>query len=71
MHLQVEYWLALIKVITALGLIVLNIVIALGGGPTHDRLGFRYWISTPSLFRLAQADHALLQIQAPLHSTTI
>lgn len=25
------------------GLIILGIVIDLGGGPNHDRLGFRYW----------------------------
>ena len=26
-----------------LGLIILGIVLDLGGGPNHDRLGFRYW----------------------------
>lgn len=25
------------------GLIILGIVLDLGGGPNHDRLGFRYW----------------------------
>ena len=28
---------------TITGLIILGIVLDLGGGPTHDRLGFRYW----------------------------
>jgi amino acid transporter len=28
-----------------LALIIFGIVIDLGGGPTHDRLGFRYWKS--------------------------
>jgi amino acid transporter len=32
-----------IKVITITGLIILGIVIDLGGGPNHDRIGFRYW----------------------------
>lgn len=26
-----------------MGLIVLGIVIDLGGGPAHDRIGFRHW----------------------------
>ncbi|KIP01623.1 hypothetical protein PHLGIDRAFT_505750 [Phlebiopsis gigantea 11061_1 CR5-6] len=30
-------------VITITGLIILGIVLDLGGGPSHDRLGFRYW----------------------------
>ena len=34
---------ASIKVITITGLIILGIVLDLGGGPNHDRLGFRYW----------------------------
>ncbi|KAF7971830.1 hypothetical protein HWV62_19839 [Athelia sp. TMB] len=32
-----------IKVITIVGLIILGIVLDLGGGPNHDRIGFRYW----------------------------
>jgi hypothetical protein len=38
-----------IKVITITGLINLGIVIDLGGGPNHDRIGFRYW-KNPGLF---------------------
>ena len=34
---------ASIKVITITGLIILGIVLDLGGGPNHDRIGFRYW----------------------------
>lgn len=41
---EVEFWLASLKVLTAVGLIILGIVIDLGGAPGHDRLGFRYWI---------------------------
>ncbi|KAF8633974.1 hypothetical protein AX15_001152 [Amanita polypyramis BW_CC] len=40
---EAEFWFASIKVITITGLIILGIVIDLGGGPNHDRLGFRYW----------------------------
>lgn len=40
---EIEFWLSSLKVLTCLGLILLLLVIALGGGPTHDRLGFRYW----------------------------
>ena len=32
-----------IKVIVLVGLIIFGIVLDLGGGPTHDRIGFRYW----------------------------
>lgn len=47
---EIEFWLSCIKVITCIGLIILMLVIALGGGPTHDRLGFRYW-QHPGAFR--------------------
>ncbi|TCD66321.1 hypothetical protein EIP91_001470 [Steccherinum ochraceum] len=40
---EAEFIFASIKVITIVGLIVLGIVLDLGGGPTHDRIGFRYW----------------------------
>jgi amino acid transporter len=38
-----EFWLASIKVIAILGLIVVGVVLFFGGGSSHDRLGFRYW----------------------------
>ena len=34
---EVEFWLSSIKVCVIIGLIILSLVIALGGGPTHDR----------------------------------
>ncbi|KJA26161.1 hypothetical protein HYPSUDRAFT_64368 [Hypholoma sublateritium FD-334 SS-4] len=40
---EAEFVFASIKVITITGLIILGIVLDLGGGPDHDRLGFRYW----------------------------
>ncbi|KAG2100035.1 amino acid permease-domain-containing protein [Suillus cothurnatus] len=46
---EAEFIFASIKVITITGLINLGIVIDLGGGPNHDRIGFRYW-KNPGLF---------------------
>ncbi|RAH79234.1 hypothetical protein BO86DRAFT_421002 [Aspergillus japonicus CBS 114.51] len=40
---EAEFIFVIVKVVTLLGLLVLSLVIDLGGGPTHDRLGFRYW----------------------------
>ncbi|KIY47657.1 hypothetical protein FISHEDRAFT_44970 [Fistulina hepatica ATCC 64428] len=40
---EAEFIFASIKVITIVGLIILGLVIDLGGGPNHDRIGFRYW----------------------------
>ncbi|KAG8849716.1 hypothetical protein FRB96_000656 [Tulasnella sp. 330] len=38
-----EFMFGSIKILTIIGLVILGIIIDLGGGPTHDRLGFRYW----------------------------
>jgi amino acid transporter len=40
---EAEFLFASIKVLTITGLIILGIILDLGGGPDHDRLGFRYW----------------------------
>jgi len=40
---EAEFWLSSIKVTTIVGLIILGIILDLGGAPTHDRIGFRYW----------------------------
>ena len=40
---EAEFIFASIKIITLLGLLLFAFIIDLGGGPTHDRLGFRYW----------------------------
>ncbi|KAI5960308.1 DIP5 [Candida pseudojiufengensis] len=40
---EIEFWLSSVKVLTVLGIILILIIIVLGGGPTGDRLGFRYW----------------------------
>ncbi|KAL9716066.1 hypothetical protein Ac2012v2_000510 [Leucoagaricus gongylophorus] len=40
---EAEFIFASIKIICIVGLIILGIVLDLGGGPNHDRIGFRYW----------------------------
>ncbi|KAH8817398.1 amino-acid permease inda1 [Xylogone sp. PMI_703] len=47
---EAEFWFASIKLITIMGLIILGIVLFFGGGPNHDRLGFRYW-DDPGAFK--------------------
>ncbi|KAI9809845.1 MAG: hypothetical protein M1825_000278 [Sarcosagium campestre] len=40
---ELEFWLSTAKVVVICGVIILSLVLALGGGPDHDRKGFRYW----------------------------
>ncbi|KAJ5761663.1 Amino acid/polyamine transporter I [Penicillium manginii] len=40
---ETEFWFAGIKIITLIGLLFLSFILFWGGGPSHDRLGFRYW----------------------------
>ncbi|UNI22185.1 hypothetical protein JDV02_008096 [Purpureocillium takamizusanense] len=40
---EVEFWLSLFKVLTMVGIILLLFILAVGGGPSGDRPGFRYW----------------------------
>ena len=40
---ELEFWLSSIKVVVIIGIILLSLILALGGGPDHDRKGFRYW----------------------------
>ncbi|KAL6705442.1 hypothetical protein ACN47E_006707 [Coniothyrium glycines] len=40
---ETEFWFAGTKVILIIGLIMLSFILFWGGGPTRDRLGFRYW----------------------------
>jgi yeast amino acid transporter len=47
---EFEFWLSTIKVIIIVGVIFLSLVLALGGGPDHDRKGFRYW-KKPGAFK--------------------
>ncbi|KAM0540810.1 hypothetical protein ACHAPJ_013498 [Fusarium lateritium] len=47
---EFEFWLSSFKVLTIIGIIIFSLVLALGGGPDHDRKGFRYW-KDPGAFR--------------------
>ncbi|KAJ6629583.1 amino acid permease/ SLC12A domain-containing protein [Mycena sp. CBHHK59/15] len=38
-----EFFFAMVKIALAIGCIIGGLVIDLGGGPVHDRIGFRYW----------------------------
>ncbi|KAH8556566.1 amino acid permease [Umbelopsis sp. PMI_123] len=40
---EAEFWFASIKVLTIVGLIILGIIIAAGGGPSHIATGVNYW----------------------------
>jgi len=40
---ELEFVLGSIKLTTIVGLMLLMLIITLGGAPTHDRIGFRYW----------------------------
>lgn len=40
---EAEFWFASMKLVLLTTLIILGIVLFFGGGPKHDRLGFRYW----------------------------
>ncbi|KAJ5908726.1 Amino acid/polyamine transporter I [Penicillium taxi] len=40
---ELEFVLGSIKLTTIIGLMLLMFIITLGGTPTHDRIGFRYW----------------------------
>ncbi|KAF8540138.1 amino acid permease/ SLC12A domain-containing protein [Trichophaea hybrida] len=52
---EIEFWLSSFKVVTIVALILVSLVLALGGGPDHDRKGFRYW-SEPGAFKTYIAD---------------
>lgn len=56
-YAETEFWFAGIKVILIIGLLILSFVLIVGGGPTHERLGFRYW-QDPGAFKPLLADGA-------------
>ncbi|KZT26701.1 hypothetical protein NEOLEDRAFT_1062284 [Neolentinus lepideus HHB14362 ss-1] len=45
-----EFWFASLKILGITSLIILGAVLFFGGGPTHDRLGFRFWVH-PGAFK--------------------
>ncbi len=49
---EAEFIFASFKVMTIVGLLILGFVLDLGGGPNHDRIGFRYWKSPGAFVQL-------------------
>ena len=41
---EAEFWLSSFKILTLVGLMLFGIIIDLGGNPSRDRIGFRYWV---------------------------
>ncbi|KAE8450359.1 hypothetical protein EG329_006433 [Mollisiaceae sp. DMI_Dod_QoI] len=64
---EAEFWFASIKLITIMGLIILGVVLFFGGGPNHDRLGFRYW-DHPGAFKEYMAPGATGRFLAYWHA---
>lgn len=56
---EFEFWLSSIKIITVIGLIFLTLIIALGGGPDHDRRGFRYWKNPGAFKEYSKGGHTI------------
>jgi len=54
---EFEFWLSSLKVVVIIGIILLSVILVLGGGPDHDRKGFRYW-KDPGAFNTYIADGA-------------
>ena len=54
---EAEFCFASIKIITIVGLLIFAFIIDLGGGPTRDRLGFRYW-NDPGAMKAFKGDGA-------------
>lgn len=55
---EMEFWMSSFKVIVMVGLILCSLILALGGGPDHDRKGFRYW-NDPGAFNTKYTGGAL------------
>ena len=55
---EIEFWLSSIKVLVLIGLIILSIIIAAGGGPAGEATGFEYY-HDPGAFAEYISDGAL------------
>jgi yeast amino acid transporter len=65
---ELEFWLSSLKILTLCGLIIISIILVLGGGPTHDRIGFRYW-KTPGAFKELYGSKCDLTVGADIQLT--
>jgi len=41
---EAEFWLSSFKILVLVGLILFGLIIDLGGNPTREVIGFRYWV---------------------------
>ncbi|KAM6497265.1 general APC amino acid permease [Amanita muscaria] len=48
---EAEFIFSIIKITLIIGLIIAGLIIDLGGGPNHDRIGFRYWKNPGAIAR--------------------
>ncbi|CAG9975685.1 unnamed protein product [Clonostachys byssicola] len=48
---EFEFWLSSVKVVVIVGIILFSLIIACGGGPNREPLGFKYW-SNPGAFAI-------------------
>ena len=66
---ETEFWFSTMKVLAIVGLIILGVVLMCGGGPNHDPIGFRYWVSPgtspQARCRLSAVDRDILCRQSP------
>ena len=63
---ETEFVMAIVKVIVLVGLILGCFIISLGGSPSGERIGFRYW-NNPGAFApyLAQGDLGGFWVSGP------
>ncbi|KEF57917.1 AAT family amino acid transporter [Exophiala aquamarina CBS 119918] len=55
---EAEFVFASIKILTILGLLLMAFIVDLGGSPTGDRLGFRYWYNPgPAMKEVVATGH--------------
>jgi amino acid transporter len=62
---ELEFWLSSLKVLTLCGLIILSIILVLGGGPSHDIIGFRYWKKPGAFSEMYGSKYSQLFLQVP------
>lgn len=60
---EVEFWLAIGKIILAVGLMFFTFITMVGGNPQHDAFGFRYW-KNPGAFNTYWSTGSLGYFQA-------
>lgn len=53
---EAEFWLSSVKLIVLLGIILLSIVLAAGGGPNHHATGFSYVVHDETSLQTRRSD---------------